>query len=170
MSVQSRRRSMAGGKRAFALGADDCPPPRFNSPIRLLPAWQNSALNFLVRRLWLTPIRLGGPQQSDDSFAAAASSPTLQRRVCPGRDRPARAPGDSDEKAQPIVQGIFLGLPSTTVLSRSTLRVARQPRLALARERNREAHAKCDSCCAERDTGLSRSFDRKRRKFRIKGS
>src|SRR5262252_863027 len=110
---------MAGAERAFGQGVDDCPSYGLNSPIRLHPAWRNSVWNLLVRRLWLTPIRPGGQQQSDDSFPAAASFPMLRRSMYPGRHRPAPAPDDSEEKVQPIVLGILHGLTSSTVLSRS---------------------------------------------------
>ena len=191
-SEQNRRRSMACTVESIGQGADDYPGFRFSSPIRLHPAWRNSALH-PVRRLWLAPIRPDGPLRSDDSFRVAAFGPSFQRWVCSHRQNLAPAPGDNDEKAQPIVPGILPGSTSSSVLSRSPnaqpaharallvflylaschnrhLRVARQPRLALSPERDRKAHAKCDSWCAQPRRRVSRSFDRKTRKYRIKGS
>jgi len=117
-SEQNRRRSMACTVESIGQGADDYPGFRFSSPIRLHPAWRNSALH-PVRRLWLAPIRPDGPLRSDDSFRVAAFGPSFQRWVCSDRQNPAPAPGDNDEKVQPTVLGILLGSTSNSVLSRS---------------------------------------------------
>ena len=97
------------------------PTTRPSSPIRLPLAWQNNASNFPLRRRRLTPIRPGGPQQSDDSFPAAASPPKLHCRAGAGSRNLAPAPVDNDGGVQPIVLEIHLG-STQAVLSQSPMR------------------------------------------------